>query len=347
MEKTVEIIRNQLKYYDIESKEVFDQAYEQLKTSRFERNAVRRFQGVLLKEFLPSKFYENSYIQESGSHGTKEAEQLFEKLQQFKPRLKSSVQEGPIRWGFLKQRKFSQWDLCAGLSYLRSLFYWRHPVIRFCGAPVEIENQRLAGRLRELSILNGGTILNREHIDVERCYWAHRESQVASAVFAMAFLVFLVSTIFTLARIFGINQLENAAFWAAGPPTLGAVLAAFHLLRKQSILVGLLRKVSQKKSMARNSDSMADYAIVIRATRHQIALTANRLVTAATAAVVLPFALAVRSFETDSNMMKDDSTEIPSLLSSISVLAGIVSLVNFFVVEYVVRYNLPLHLGFF
>ena len=210
---------------------------------------------------------------------------------------------------------------------------------------MEIENRQLAGNLRDLSNLNGGTMLQRECLDFETCYWAHRESQIASLVFVMAFFVFLASSIFTFARIFGIDGLEDAAFWAAAPSTFGAVLASFHLCRKLSILNGLQKKVANKKSKAQNSDSVGDYSIVISATRHQIFLTVNRLITAVTAAIVLPFALAISAFETDDNMMEEDSTVLPSRLAAISVVAGIFSLVYFFLVEYIVRYNLPLELG--
>jgi len=363
LENTVMILRDQFKYYNIKDPQAFDQAYEELKRSRFDTDAIRRFQDILLTDFLAVKYYVNSYVQESlvnvykitqeiltfespGPYGQEEAKELFEKLVQFKPRLKTTLQEGAIRWGFVKKRKIAHWDLFSALSWLRSLMYRQRIDRRIGSAPVEIETRRLAENINRLSGLNGGKILHREHLDFETLFWAHRESQVASIVFVTGFLVFVSSIVFTIGRIFRVDVLIDIAFWAALPSTMGAVLAAFHLFRKYSLLSGLHQKIKAKRNATVDSESRASFSVVLSATSHQMALTFIRFITATTAAVTFPWAIAVNQFDKGDDTMGDESDfQIPSILGTVSVLSGIVSVVYFFVVEYVIRYNLPVDLG--
>jgi hypothetical protein len=351
-----------------------------MEAAQFDLSTVQQFQTVLLTDFIPQRFHVNSYIQESlvdlykatveitvaanmhmdgiESQCQEQAETLFERLLRFRFRLKSSLQEGHIRWGFLKKRKLVHWDIMSFFFYIRSLFYFRKNIPPKSGrAPVEIETRFLASQLyvlsQQWSTSNTGltpNFLRREFLDLETCYWAHRESYVASTVFVMAFFVFCSSILFSFGRVFGLDGLEDAAFWAAVPSTFGAILASFHLLRKHKILKGLLYKLRNKfvTERATNDVSRADYTIVLQATRHQVFLTLTRLFTAVTAAFVLPFAIVVMMLQNqgdDENDDQDSSTLLPSWLASISVMMGTFSLIYFFYVEYVVRYNLPVDLG--
>uniref|UniRef100_A0A7S3L929 Uncharacterized protein n=1 Tax=Amphora coffeiformis TaxID=265554 RepID=A0A7S3L929_9STRA len=363
LENTVAILRDQFKYYNIKDPQAFDRAYDKLKSSRFDDNAILEFQHMLLTDFLAVRYYVNSYVQESlvhvykttqeiltferpGPHGQREAEELFEKLVQFKPFLKKTLQEGDIRWGFVKKRKMSHWDIFSALSWLRSLMYQQRVDRPIGSAPVEIETRGLAENLKTLSNMNGKTILHREQLDFETLFWAHRESQVASMVFVTGFLVFVSSVVFTIGRIFRVDVLIDISFWAALPSTMGALLAAFHLFRKYGLLSGLYQKIKAKRNTAVDSDSRDSFSVVLSATSHQMSLTVIRFFTAVAAAVTLPWAIAANQFDKGDDAMGDDSDfQIPSILGTISVSCGIVSVIYFFVVEYVIRYNLPVNLG--
>ena len=353
----VDTLRDQFRYYNIAQAEDFDAAWEELTKANFENDAVRKFQDKLLTEFVARTFHENSYVQQSlvDIHsitnrflayderlekvtGKEEAAKLFGKLQKFQPRLKDSLQEGHIQWGFLKKRKFTQWDICAVVSYLRGLFYFRGIERSIGNAPVEVETAYLSRKVQELSAMNGGFILNREHVALETCYWAHRESQIASCVFVTGFFTFIASILFTIARIGSISVLVDAAFWTALPSSLGAILASMHLYRKTRILLGLVGKVNRKKKMVQHDEeAVGNFRVVLSATWHQIGLTLFRFVAAIVAAFLLPYSLKLNIADTES--------DIPGYLAAVSAGSAVLSVVYFFVVEYVVRYNLPVDLG--
>mmetsp|Transcript_1925 Transcript_1925/g.3932 ORF Transcript_1925/g.3932 Transcript_1925/m.3932 type:complete len:2302 (-) Transcript_1925:37-6942(-) len=347
----INVIMDQFKYYSVEGED-FKSAFDDLVASSFGNDAIKEFQTKVLTDFVAVKYHQSSYIQESlvdiydvtnrilayeqlGGTGAEKAEELFAKLQQFEPRLKASLQEGRIQWGFVKKRKFTQWDICAVISYIRGLFYSNRVERNIGDAPVEVETAYLSQKLHELSTDNGGTMLKREYIGLETCYWAHRESLVASCVFVAASLVFLASILFTIARIGDIGVLIDVAFWTALPSSLGALLATSHLYRKMGILLGLIGKIKDKRKGSKNEK---DFKIVTSATRHQIGLTFLRLLAAFSAAFLLPYSLAL-SFKNDSN------NGSAGWIAVASAGSAILSVIYFFGVEYVVRYNLPVDLG--
>lgn len=359
LNEKADILKDQLKYYNIKHAEDFDVAYNELVGSRFAKDAVQSFQSRVLTEFCASKYAENSYIQESlvniydvtnriltleriGSTGEEAAEELFTKLTQLEPRLENSLQQGVIRFGYLRKRKFTQWDICAVFAYIRGFFYFHGAERKIGSAPVEVETAYLSKKVRELSAANGDKILKREFINLETCFWAHRESLIASCVFVAGFLVFIASILFTISRIFDIDVLRDAAFYAALPSSLGALLAAWHLFRKTFILLGLLGKVKAKKrAAAQDAETNANFNVVISATVHQIMLTILRFLAAFSAAGALPYAVA----ENEKDREDEARGDIPAWIAVGSAGTAALSVIYFLGVEYVVRYNLPVDLG--
>ena len=354
------------KYYDHEESNELNTAFERFKNKADERREIKRFQRLLTSKLVVDSYHVNSYLQEdlvaiykalnnALSHCSKHSivdndganiQDVSNQLHRFSKSLNSSLQRGPIRWGFIKKRKLGHWDVVVILRYFYSLLC--RVLCRKAGTfvPIETATRSILVSVTNLSAnvssSNSKTTgraaipIRREIRDLEELYWATHESDVASMVFVSAFLVFVSSIVFTTARIFSINVLEQAAFWALVPSTLGATLAIQHLARKLRILWNLwwiLRNKARAVVPLTDRDNIRQ---VCHVTMTQILLTCLRLSAAMAAAVALPFSLAESGF--------GDQIGTPPMLpfwvALGAVCAAVLATWFFFVVEYVVRYSL-------
>jgi hypothetical protein len=181
---------------------------------------------------------------------------------------------------------------------------------------------------------------------LEGFYWATRESDVASLIFVVVFLVFVVSILFTIANIFTIQVLREVAFWASPTSALGAILAVFHLWRKFWILVKLVGTLGIKARNAPTTDDRDNIRKVKRVTWTQIFLTLARFLSSAAAAIALPWSVAVNENDRNGNESLIDGM-YPAWIAFGALCAAIGATIFFFIVEYVVRYNLNPKLGEF
>jgi hypothetical protein len=174
--------------------------------------------------------------------------------------------------------------------------------------------------------------------------WTHqliRSCLQASLIFLAGFFVFGSSVVFSVARLGSIEVLEDYAFWATAASTLGAALATFHLVRKLFLLCGLWSVLGSKEKDLTSTDDRQDIGKIRAVTFTQILLTVARLGTAGAAAVALPFSVAENGF----GDRIGTGEEIPFWIALGAVVTAVASTIFFFLVEYVVRYNLSPQLG--
>jgi hypothetical protein len=353
-------------YYDVEDPKELKEAYAVLKANINDPSAIRDFQKKLSTYFIPELYHVNSYLQEylvgvfkilEGMHylqtqqidktsGNDSALKLFNRLNDFTPVLDKSLQRGHTYWGFLKSRRLWHWDCTVVFRYFYSLMC----CARANGgstplAPIQTETLGVVKQARALSTHHQNQILRREVRDLEVLYWATRESDIASLIFVSAFFVFIANWIFSISRIIsragGSEKVTDAAFWAVLASSTGAILALIHLMRKFFILINLWFTLGKK---ARNAPSVDDREAIRKVkgvTFTQILLTMARIGAAGAAAVALPWSVAQNGFDDEISV----SAEIPFWIAVGAISAAVGSTFFFFVVEYVVRYNLSPRLG--
>jgi hypothetical protein len=361
LDQQVDVFFKCLAYYDLEDPKEFKDAYEQLKSNINDPVSVREFQILLTAKFLADTYHVNSYIQEclvniyktcedmhflltqkvNRSANDAAAKKLFDRLIRFRPKLAKSLQRGPTRFGFLKKRKFFDWDVMVVFKFFLSYICFSSKAGSLPLAPISTETLGIVKQTRNLSGLHQSVILRREIRDLETLYWGTRESDIASLIFMSGFLVFIASILFTIARIFSIAILLDIAFWATLPSALGAILASFHLVRKFFILTNLWGILAGKTRNAASTDDRERIHQVRGVTFTQIILTAARLISALTAAVALPWSVAENGFGDDISTNED----LPFWVALGAVGMAILSTLFFFFVEYRVRHNLDPKLG--
>jgi hypothetical protein len=343
------------RYYGSKESSKLNRAFQTWKKNFDEPKEIRRFQKLLVSELVVDTYHVNSYLQEDlvaiyksladaqfylkpkekACLDKKPALDAFKSLSSFTPILDKSLQRGPIRWGFIKRREVLHWDLVVVLRYLYSLLF---RVIGTTGrfAPIERSTNVVLDKVEGLSTACDNLILRREVRDLKELYWATHESDIASMIFVSSFLGFTASIVFTIARIFSIEKLEQAAFWAAVPSTGGALLAIIHFVRKASILFGLWRILLRKARAAQRPEHRRTIRLVGHLTLTQIFLTLMRLSAAIAASVALPFSIAEVGY--------GERIQTPMMLPFWIALGALVlvllSTAMFLVVEYVLRYNL-------
>jgi hypothetical protein len=268
---------------------------------------------------------------------------LFNRLLAFQPKLERSLQRGPTRFGFVKQRKLSQWDIIAVLKYFWSLICCSSRRFRSLAAPIATETLGIVKATRHVAQRDDRVILNREIRDLDVLYWATRESDIGSLIFMSSFLVLVASIYFIIARASGIDLLLDIAFWAVTASGIGAALAVFHFWRKLLILVRLMWTLSRKARSAREADERENIRLVRGVTFTQVLLTLTRLLFTGAAAVALPWSIVEQGF--GDKISIDSSLSFWIALGAVSGAVG--STFFFFLVEFVVRYNLSPRLGEF
>jgi hypothetical protein len=345
-------------YYGYGEAEDFVVALGSLKAEGLLEASILKFQNVLVR-LIANECHVNSYIQESlvaVYQRTEEivnwmqhprstakcgamADHLFYQMVQFERQLESSLQRGPVRFGFLKSRKFCHWDVVVVLRYAYSLIWCSRPR-KFCLAPIETETLSVLYQVRRLSKASNGQGLSRVIRDLETVYWATRESDIASLIFVSASLTFLASLVFTIAWIFSIRALTMFAFLSAAVSTVGAVLAMFHLFRKFFILLGLLAVLRRKH---RAADGRQDTGLILvrNVTAVQLLLTLARFTSATAAAVALALAVAQNGY---GDKIKTPD-RLPFWIAMGAFFTSVGSSVFFFIVDFVVRYKLTTELG--
>lgn len=190
------------------------------------------------------------------------------------------------------------------------------------------------------------TILRRQVRDLELLHWATRESDVASMIFVAAFLVHIVSWIFSISRIItladsSLSTVTDVAAFASVASALGAVLAVFHFQRKFFILVNLWCILGGKARTASTTDDRLAIRKIKTVAFTQIVLTLMRLLAACSAAVALPWSVVVTVFPDNTSLDEN----IPYWIALGSVCTALLSIIMFFVVEYRIRYDLTPRLG--
>jgi hypothetical protein len=356
LEKQVDIFLKSAEYYDFPDPKEFLEAFAELKKDVVNPEAIRAFQVLLTSKFIVDTYHVSSYIQEylvniyktceemhyllttqlDRNVGASEAKALFDRLGRFHHRLEGTLQRGPTRWGFVKQRRFTQWDISAFVGHFYGLFCVSSRTKTTPGAPVSTETLGIVKQARHLSGLHGSLILRREIRDLEGLFWATRESANGSLIFMAGFFVFCASVLFTIARIFRIEILVDVAFWASLPSSYGAALVSFHWVRKFWLLLGLQGVLGKKIKSSTSTDSADSFRRVRRITWTQIFLVVTRLFASLAAAVALPWSIAERQFGGFISL----NPNIPFWVALGAVSAAFGATLFFFVVEYVVRYNL-------
>jgi len=369
IDTSVQEFVNATRYYDVESPKSFLEVYNEFKQNRNDPTALNEFQRLLTTYFIPEVYHVNSYIQErlvevhrncdemqrmlwsttkkEVSTDRVEAAHLFYRLNRFTSILENSLQRGPTRFGFLKQRKLWHWDCSVAIRYFYNMCCCASADGPMPLSPIQTEALGITLQAREISDSCGGLILRREVQDLQQLYFATRESEVASLVFMSGFFVFVASWIFSIARIIGRaggpTQVEEAGAWALLASSTGAILAIFHLVRKMAILTRLWFVLGQKVLEAPTALAKENISQVRTVTMTQMLLTLLRTLAAGSAAVSLPWALAVMAYDDKI----DSAVELPFYVALGSVCMALLATIAFFAVEYVVRYRLPPKLGEF
>lgn len=344
-------------YYDYGEPRDFNEAFGILKANDLNIASLKAFQKFVARRLIADTYHVNSYVQESlvdvyrtvdevinflgkprgNDLACTKAEELFYRLTKFEDRLEESLQRGPVRWGFLKARKFVHWDIVVVFRYFYSLL-WFCPATGCRCAPIEKETAALLQQVRQVA--NENQRLCREIRDFETLYWATRESDIASLIFVSASLTFVASVIFTTAWIFSIRALTDLAFLSTAVASFGAILAMSHLFRKFFILARL-GIVLRKKDREVTEDRKSDLALVRSVTYTQLLLTLALFCTASAAAIALALSVAQNAFGGKIATPKD----LPFWIAMGALLTAIGSTIFFFFVDFVVRYKLTTELG--
>jgi hypothetical protein len=356
-----------VRYYDLEEPEEFYEDYRELREQINQPKAVRHFQKLLSTYYIVDVYQVNSYIQEDLVALYKSCEEihemltddankaresslsshLFDRLNNFAPRLEKSLQRGHIYWGFLKQRSLLHWDVFIVLRYFWSLLCCSSARYSVPLSSIENETYGIIKEARDVYEIRKGTNLKREIRDMEYLYWATRESDIASMIFLSSLLVFVVSWIFLISRIItrlgGPSAFTEVGIWASLASAIGAVLAAFHFVRKSLILVELWCTLGGKVRAAGDKQARNALARIRGVTFIQLLLTLARLAAAAGSAVALPWTVAQNAFP---DKITTD-VAIPLWIALGAFFAAVGATIFFFLVEYVIRYNLNPKLGEF
>lgn len=368
LESRVEKFRYHAKYYDLADPDEtgFTDVYNILKKDVNNPDSIREFQTKLTTEFIPGTYQQNSYVQEylvdiykacsdmlelldqkEKPRYNYEAKRLFYRLTNFTPQLHNSLQHGHIYWGFLKKRRIAHWDFFVVFRFFWSLFCCASPSFRNPLAPIETETLGIVRETRNVSAYYRNTVLRREILDLEQLYWSTHESDIASMIFMSAFLVHLVSWVFSISRIIslagGPDTVTMVAAYASLASTLSAILAAFHFQRKLIILLNLWCVLGGKVRNASTTDDREAIRKVKSVTFTQLFLTFLRLLAAYGAVVALPWTVVDSQFPD----LIELSVDIPYWIALGSVSSAIVAALLFFLVEYRVRYDLSPRLGEF
>ena len=355
-------------YYDLDDPEEFFEDFRTLREQINQPKAIRHFQKLLSTYYIPELYQVNSYLQEdlvqiykvceeihheltedvTKSRDSDKAVHFFERVLDFGPRLENSLQRGHIYWGFLKQRKFLDWDICVVFRYFWSLLCCSS---RGCTIPlssIENETYGIIREARSVYDLRKGSNLKREIRDLEYLYWATRESDIASMIFISASLGFIVSWIFSISRIItrlgGPSSVTEVAFWAQLASAVGAILAAFHFIRKSFILISLWCTLGGKvRAAGKDREARRALGYIRGVTFIQLLFTLARLGASLGSAVALPWSVAQNAFP--DKIGTDEA--IPLWIALGAFCAAVGSTIFFFLVEYVIRYNLSPDLGQF
>jgi hypothetical protein len=352
-------------YYDVENPKELKDAYATLKANLNDPDAIRDFQKKLTTYFIPELYHVNSYLQQylvdifkilesmhylltqkvDKESGGNAALKLFDRLNDFTPVLDKSLQRGYTYWGFLKKRRIWHWDCTVVFRYFYSLLCCARADGSLPLAPIQTETLGVVKQARALSTHHQNQILRREVRDLEVLYWATRESDIASLIFVSGFLVFIASWIFSISRIIsragGSETVTDVAFWAVLASATGAILGAVHLVRKFFILISLWFTLGRKARVAPSVDDREAIRRVKAVTFTQILLTLARIGAAGAAAVALPWSVAQNGFDDSIDL----GEQIPFWIAVGAIGAAVGSTIFFFMVEYVVRYNLSPRLG--
>jgi hypothetical protein len=359
LELKVSEFRKVSRYYGYKEPGEFNAAYSTLKEQINSIEEIELFRRQLVTMHIAGTYYVNSYVQEAlvdvyssvtdmlqlfnqplnRSVDADAAKDLYRRLDAFELKLEKSLQRGAVRWGFIKQRRFVHWDIVVTVRFFYGLLW----LPRWSGLPLSPVENDILGVLRyakSVSKNHQNTFLRREVRDLATLYWATRESDIASMILVSVFLTFVTSTVFTFSRILSLNTLNRYAFYASTTSALGAILAAFHFVRKSKLLAGLLSGLASKAGTV----SVAQRKFInqiIYVTATQLLLTIVRLAMALATAVALPFAIAERGF----GDLIMSSSSLPFWIALGALLAAVAATGLFVVVEYVVRYNLTTDIG--
>mgnify|MGYP005863528851 CR=1 FL=1 len=200
-------------------------------------------------------------------------------------------------------------------------------------------------KLESVSADGQGIFLRREVRDFQELYYAGRESEITSLLFSWATIVFYASFLFTLSRFVALGSPlneENKIEWEvvqvildlSGFTTifsiLGATLATFHQWRQIRFLSTLHNRLGQ----GRKTDGRLQ--LVHYLTRSEQLLSFFRIAIALAGAVSLIWSLYLR-IEAAEDAMDDDKNNVPVYVDLFAVVAGILTVVFFFVIELSVR----------
>lgn len=359
LEEKVREFRKTMSYYGKTDFSEFDAVYGLVRQRIHDDIEVERLQRYICFRLMADTYHVNSYVQECLVEicrildeivdslrkpvlpyaSSDLAASLFNRLVKFEESLETSLQRGSVRFGFIKRRKFFHWDVCTAIRFLYSLFCCSSSNRTIPFGTIHTETHGIVKATKELSRVSGLSLV-KEVQDFEALYWATRESDVASLIYLSGFFVFIASITFTIARLFNITKLEDWAFWANLVSETGAALAFYHLWRKLAILVGLWGILWKKRAQTDGIDRQ-DIRRVSNVTFTQILLTLTRLTTVGAAAVALPWFVIERGYPALIPM----GAVVPDYIALGCVLAAIGATLFFFLVEYVVRFNLNPSLG--
>ena len=336
----------------------FRREYQNLVSTILSHRSVVRFIKMLLKHFIADVFHDNPYLKDelvgmykvlnemlhlmrqrhTGGQVTG-AFELYNELLNFRPRLEQSLQRGTIRFGFLKRRPWHQWSLFVGIRYILSS----------CGlwTTMSTETRKVLNKLEAVSAAGEGVFLRRELRDFQELYYAGKESEITSLLFSSATVVFYASFFFTLFGLIALGSdidddtgdleweaiqfLLNLSGFTTIFSIFGATLATFHQWRKIRILGGLHRRLGQGRKIEGRLE------LVRYLTTAEQVLSFLRISITVAAAVSLIWTLYLT--------ITDNEDDTPLYFAVFAVVAGVLTVIFFFIVELSVRYGLDPQLG--
>ncbi len=357
LDNHVQKFREHASYYGVDNFEAsgFSEAYNRLRQKVNDPAAVRGFQYKLATVFIAVVYHENSHVQEClvdiykicanmlrlleqendiPSH-RRATQHLFRRLSNFTPRLGKSVLSGNI----------THWHIFTVLRYFWSVLC----CTTMCGAnPLAPIQTEILGILREVRNVSAGyknTILLREIRDLETLYRATCESDTASIIFVAAFLVHVVSWIFSSYRIIslvdGPSIVRDIAAWASLASSLSAIIGAFHFQRKFLILFRLWCILGGKVRAAPTSDDKAEIMKIKAVTFGRMVLSSLRLLAAYGAGVALGGSIAIFQFSDQVGMVE----EIPFWIAMGAVSSAILAMIMERIIQSRLYYRLSPRLG--